>query len=298
MNETNLRQADAKVNVEGVVSELELEESLNQELGCNQILGFLTVKTGDTNFVRFNIRANEKTKAKAENKAYAGLKTVMNEYRSIAKYGEAEADKVRISGDLNLYHSDQNNQDMVGYKSNFFNRVTGEYTPHAEFTVEMCITQMIPEMDKDGQETGRLLIKGWVPQYENGVEPLTLVAPEDVAGAIENTYEPGQTTKFYGDIVNDRVIITREIPVAIGKPRVETKTVTKNELVITGVEIAYEEGVTEKPPYNIDTIKAAIQARKDRIESRKNHLPSQKTTNAKPSAASRGRSMDFSNLGF
>ena len=296
MIETNLRQADAKVRVEGVVSELDLTEDFNKDIGCNQIIGYMTVKTDDTNFVRFNIRVNEKTKAKTENKAYNGILTVMKEYKSIAKYGEAEADKVRIAGDLNLYHSDQNNQDMVGYKSNFFNRVIGEYNPHAEFEVEMYITSLIPEQDTEGMETGRLLVKGWVPQYENGIEPLTLVAPEEIAEAVSRTYEPGQTTKFYGDIINDRVVITREIPVAIGKPRVETKTLVKNELVITGSELPYDDG-SLNPPYEVETIKAAIQARKDRIEARKeqNKVPAPQN---KPSGASRGRQLNMTGLGF
>lgn len=294
--DTNLRQAEAKVNVEGVVSEVELKEELNKELGCNQISGYLTIKTSDTNFIRFNIRINEKTKSGGDNKAYPGIVTVMNEYRSIAQYGE-EADKVRVTGDLNPYHSDQTNQDVVGYKSNFFNRVNGDYDPHATFDVEMFIQSIVPEMDKEEEETGRLLVNGWVPLYENGIEPLTLIAPEDVADAVNSTFEPGQTVRFFGDIINDRVVIKKEIPVAIGKPKIETHILSKNELVITGASEAYEEGVTLLPPYSTDTIKAAIQERKNRIESRKAMAATKnaggKVNAAKPSGAARGRQLDL-----
>ena len=297
--ETNLREADAKINVEGVVSEIDLKEELNKELGCNQIMGQMTVKTGDTNFVRFNITVNEKTKAGADNKAYPGIVTVMNEYKSITQVGADEADKVRISGNLNMYHSDRNNQDVVGYKSNFFNRVVGEYSPHAEFDVEMFVASIMPEVNTEGEETGRLLVKGWVPQYDS-IEPLTLVAPEDIADAVESTYEPGQTVRFFGDIINDRAVITREIPVAIGKPKLEIRTISKNELVITGASEAYEEGVSAIPPYDSETIKAAIQERKDRIESRKAQAAAKangtgRAMNKKPSGAAKGRQLD---LGF
>lgn len=294
--ETNLRQADAKVNVEGVVAEINLNEEMNTTLGCNQVSGYLTVKTSDTNFVRFNVRMNEKTKAGTENKAYAGIKTVMSEYRSIDAVGEENADKVRVSGDLNPYHSTQSNQDVLGYKSNFFNRVIGEYNPHAEFDVEMFISNIIPEIDKEGEETGRLLLKGWVPQYENGIEPLTLVVPTDLADAVESVFAPGQTARFYGDVINDRVVIKREIPVAIGKPKVETRTITKNELVLTGASEPYEEGVSAEKPYPADTIKAAIQARQDRIESRKNMETTgtaARRAGTRPSGAARGRSLDM-----
>lgn len=294
--ETNLRQADAKVNVEGVVAELSLNEEMDATLGCNKVSGYLTVKTSDTNFVRFNININEKTKAGAENKAYAGIKTVMNDYRSIDAVGEEDADKVRVNGDLNPYHSIQTGQDVLGYKSNFFNRVIGEYNPHAEFDVEMFIANITPEIDKEGEETGRLLVKGWVPQYNNGVEPLTLVVPEDLADAVDNTFENGQTARFYGDVINDRVVIKREVPVAIGKPKVETRTITKNELIVTGATEPYEEGISQEKPYPADTIKAAIQARKDRIESRKNMEnggTAARRAGTRPSGAARGRSLDM-----
>lgn len=294
--ETNLRQADAKVNVEGVVAELSLNEEMDATLGCNKVSGYLTVKTSDTNFVRFNININEKTKAGAENKAYAGIKTVMNDYRSIDAVGEEDADKVRVNGDLNPYHSIQTGQDVLGYKSNFFNRVIGEYNPHAEFDVEMFIANITPEIDKEGEETGRLLVKGWVPQYNNGVEPLTLVVPEDLADAVDSTFERGQTARFYGDVINDRVVIKREVPVAIGKPKVETRTITKNELIVTGATEPYEEGVSQEKPYPADTIKAAIQARKDRIESKKNMENSgaaARRAGTRPSGAARGRSLDM-----
>lgn len=294
--ETNLRQADAKVNVEGVVSEVSLTEEMSKELGCNQITGYLTVKTNDTNFVKFNIRVNEKTKAGTDNKAYPGIITVMNEYKSIAAVGEEDADRVRISGDINLYHSDQTGQDVVGYKSNFYNRVINDYNPHAEFDVEMFISSITPEVTTDGEETGRVLVKGWVPQYENGIEPLTLVAPEDVADAVESTFEPGQTVRFFGDIINDRVVIKKEIPVAIGKPKIETHVSTKNELRITGASGAYEEGISAVAPYEKDTIKAAIQERKDRIESRRAMAAAKNAggrRNTKPSGASHGRKLDM-----
>lgn len=294
--ETNLRQADAKVSVEGVVAELSLNEEMDATLGCNKVSGYLTVKTSDTNFVRFNININEKTKAGAENKAYAGIKTVMNDYRSIDAVGEENADKVRVNGDLNPYHSTQTGQDVLGYKSNFFNRVIGEYNPHAEFDVEMFIANITPEIDREGEETGRLLVKGWVPQYNNGVEPLTLVVPEDLADAVDSTFEVGQTARFYGDVINDRVVIKREVPVAIGKPKVEIKTITKNELIVTGATEPYEEGVSQEKPYPADTIKAAIQARKDRIESKKNMENSGAGTRragTRPSGAARGRSLDM-----
>lgn len=292
--ETNLRQSNAKVFIEGLVSEKDL--TVKTEDGKTKISGSLTVKTSDVNFVKFNINANEKTNAGTDNKCYAGLITVMNDYKTIAEVGETEADKVRVSGDLNLYTSAQSGANIVGFKSNFFNRVKAneEFEQKAEFSVETFISSIIPEVNTDGDETGRILVKGWVPTY-NGIEPITLVAEDDIASAVESTFEPGQTVEFMGDIVNNRIETVTEIPMAIGKPKKKVKVDYKNELVITGASTPYEEGETPEKPYEADVIKAAIQERTNKLEEAKAKAQSgqKTTTNARPSGAAKGRTLGF-----
>lgn len=291
--ETNLRQSNAKVFIEGLVSEKDL--TVKTEDGKTKITGSLTVKTSDVNFVKFSINANEKTNAGTDNKCYAGLLTVMNEYKTIAEVGEEEADKVKVTGDLNLYTSAQTGANIVGFKSNFFNRVKAneEFEQKAEFSVEVFISAIIPEMNTEGEETGRVLVKGWVPTY-NGIEPITLVAADDIGAAVECTFEPGQTVEFMGDIVNNRIETVTEIPMAIGKPKKKVKVDFKNELVITGASTAYEEGETPEKPYDAEVIKAAIQERTNKLEEAKAKAQSgQKTNNTKPSGAAKGRTLGF-----
>jgi hypothetical protein len=287
--QTNLRQSNAKITAEGIVSEKDLK--VVTEEGKTRIEGSVTIKTDDTNFIRFNVRVNEKTNAGAENRTYTGIETVMNEYKSIAEVGEEEADKVRVSGDLNIFTGQ--NGTSVGYRGNFFNRLKNpdEYEPKAEFSVETFISSIVPEVNTDGDETGRVIVNGWVPTY-NGIEPVKLVAEGDVAAAVDSTFEPGQTVEFYGDVVNSRVEKITEIPVAIGKPRRKVETSFKNELVITGASEAYEEGVSVEKPYEADVIKAAIQERQNRLEEAKAKAQNaSKTAAAKPSGASKGRTL-------
>jgi hypothetical protein len=291
MAETNLKQSNLKVNVEGIVSEKDLK--VVTEEGATKIQGSLTVKTGDTNFIRFNVNVNEKTKNNTENKTYAGIKTVMETYKSIAEVGEDEADKVRVNGDLNIYTGQ--NGTNVGYKSNFFNRLKNpdEYEPKAEFTAEVFISSIAPEVDTDGEETGRIIVNGWTITYA-GAEPIKLIADGDVASAVDSTFEPGQTVEFYGDIINSKVEKVTEVPVAIGKPRRKVETSYKNELIINGASEAYEEGVTPEKPYEAETIKAAIQERQNRLEEAKAKAQSgQKSGASKPSGQKSGRVLGF-----
>jgi hypothetical protein len=291
MAETNLKQSNLKVNVEGIVSEKDLK--VVTEEGATKIQGSLTVKTGDTNFIRFNVNVNEKTKNNTENKTFAGIKTVMEDYKSIAEVGEDEADRVRVNGDINVYTGQ--NGTNVGYKSNFFNRLKNpdELESKAEFTVEMFISSIAPEVNTDGEETGRIVVNGWTITYA-GAEPIKLIAEGDVASAVDSTFEPGQTVEFYGDVINSRVEKVTEIPVAIGKPRRKVETSYKNELIITGASEAYEEGVTPEKPYEAETIKAAIQERQNRLEEAKNKAQNaNKPTAQKPSGAAKNRTLGF-----
>ena len=293
MAETNLRQANAKAFVEGVVSEKDLK--VVTEEGKNKITGHLTVKTSDVNFIKFNVNVNEKTKNNTDNKTYAGIQTVMNEYKSIAEVGEEEATRVKVSGDISPF-TGKNGEKIVSYKSNFFNRlkVDEELEPKAEFSIELFISGINPEIDAEGVETGRTIVSGWMPTY-NGIEPIDLVAEGEVAQAIDAGFEVGQTVEFYGEIINNRIETVTEIPVKIGKPRKKVTVEIKNDLIITGASEAYEEGITPELPYEADTIQAAIQERANRLEEAKAKAQSsaKPTANAKPSGAAHGRSLGF-----
>ena len=293
MAETNLRQANAKAFVEGVVSEKDLK--VVTEEGKNKITGHLTVKTSDVNFIKFNVNVNEKTKNNTDNKTYAGIQTVMNEYKSIAEVGEEEATRVKVSGDISPF-TGKNGEKIVSYKSNFFNRLKAdeELEPKAEFSIELFISGINPEIDAEGVETGRTIVSGWMPTY-NGIEPIDLVAEGEVAQAIDAGFEVGQTVEFYGEIINNRIETVTEIPVKIGKPRKKVTVEIKNDLIITGASEAYEEGITPELPYEADTIQAAIQERANRLEEEKAKAQSgaKPTNNAKPSGAAHGRSLGF-----
>ena len=297
--ETNLRQADAKVTVIGIVSDKKLE--MKTENGVRTIEGTITIKTDDTNFVQMRVRCADKKKDGANNKTFAGVMTVMNEYKSIADDGADEADRVRASGQINLFRSNQNGNEIINYTSNFFSRVknTQNVEPKAEFEVEMYIEKLVPEVNKDGEETGRYKICGWVPTY-NGIEPLTLFVPQELADVVSDIYQPRQTARFYGNIIQNITYETKEIPMAFG---VKTKNESNfiNELVVTGGSPVYDAETEDEVvkggnqiPYNPDTIQAAINERQRLIDEGQNKSKTNTTTtNNKPSGATRGRTLGW-----
>lgn len=294
---TNLRQADAKLEVVGILSENKLEEVTKD--GKTFIKGDLVIQTGDINFITINVYANELKEDGTENKTYAGIKTVMNEFNSIAKVGKENATKVVIKDNYGQIrprsYVGRDGQVHVGirYQSMIIDRykdAPDKFNPHAWFEIEMAIVQIAPEVyttgEQKGEETGRAIVKGWMPVYDGGVEPMTLYAPAEdgIAEAIMDDYVPGNTVKFYGDIINSRAVIEDVIPVKIGKPRVKTRTVFKNEMVIANVSDAYgEDSETPTPePYDMDAIKKAVADRELRLEEEKDKVKKPETTAAKP----------------
>ena len=300
MNEetrTDLRQGELKVNVCGKVAEIALEETPNKN-GVMSVTGYVSIKVNDTNTVRFNVNVPSKKKDDTPNeKVYPGIKTVMEEYKSIAKYGEEEADVVAVKGDINPYRSTNTGQDVIGYKSNFFTRVRSDkWEPESTFKAEVYLAAMTPEMDKDGDETGRLNVKGWGVTF-SGVEPIKFVVPKETASDFESIYEVGQTVELWGDLINEKIEVIKETPVRFGVPKKEVSTSYRNELVITGASDPYEEGVTEKAPYSKSAINAGIQERENRIaeaDANKKVGPNPFTSrDVTPSGASKGRTLNF-----
>lgn len=282
--ETNLRQADAIVHVEGILSEKNLENTVDAA-GIPVIRGDLVIQVDDLNSVTVNVYVTSKKKDGTDNPAYSAIETVKATYKAISEVGAAEATRLRFNrGQLrpNTYFDSQGIEHRtVRYSNTYFNslRPSEELKPAADFEVEVVISSMRNEVytsgENRGEETGRVIIESWLPTY-NGIEPLTLIAPTEdgIADAVASMFEKGDTVRFMGQIVNSKVVRTREIPVVIGKPKTEEYSYFINELVITGASSAYE----EDKAYNLETIGAAVAVRTEKLEEMK------KTAMNKPAA--------------
>lgn len=273
---TDLRQADAFVTVEGILSEKKLEEVTSED-GKRTIKGSVVVKVDDTNFITLNVWVNELTSKGVTNNAFAGMQTVMNEYQSIAEVGEEAATRIFCKrGQLqpNTYVGKEDLMVHTGvrYSASYLTRVAPDKcSPRAEFGVEGFINTMLEEMDNEGQPTGRIKMGLYVPTYR-GVEPLEVIVPEEIASDFDSAFERGQTTKIYGDILNCTIIKEREIKLVVGGVRKEQDKSYVNELRATGAEAAYEDG----REYDIEAIQKALVERDLRIKKDKEDATAKK----------------------
>ncbi|MGM7720647.1 hypothetical protein [Metabacillus sp. Hm71] len=265
-NQTVLREAENKVIIEGTLLEKRLEEKeFNGQNGKrNAITGELDIETAENEVHTVRVFSFEKKADGSDNGIFKGLKTVDNEYKSVADNGREEADKVRITqGQIGLneyYGQDGMLRSFPQISANFINRVQAgeEFEPKAEFEVEAFIKSVSPEV-KNEEETGRVKVEAIIPAYGGKVLPFSLMAPVEAAEYIEDNYEPGSTAKIYGDIINfkEKKIVLEDV--AFGKPKEKVTYNTVREYLITGGSEPYEE--ENNKAYDVELIKKALTER-------------------------------------
>lgn len=295
---STLRQAENIVTLVGIVQEINLEKKTGEN--GNYITGTVSIKTGQNSIHRVSAFSNELVRS-GENKGkvssiYKGLETVMNEYTSIAslmKQGmsaeeaEQQATKVNIkNGNLRRNEYYTPNGELVSrfqISTNFFTRLNSDekYIPTAEFAIEGYFSKMKEEV-KNGEETGRLLVSMYVPQYDGSIIPMDFVAEGETADYLRDEYEVKKSGYIWGEIINTANVKTKEHK-GFGKARVTTETTYRNELLITGGDPEqYDED--DKKSFDKQLIKQAVTIRETE------YLPS-----LQERASNRDKKQGFSN---
>jgi hypothetical protein len=260
-NKTVLREAENTVIVEGTLLEVrhtewKSTEGLNIELDIEVAENEVHTLTGMSKY---------KKEDGSENGIAKGYQTVINEYKSVATHGREEADKVRVNqGRVGLneyYGQDDKLRSFPQLSTNFVNRVQAgeEFNPRAEFTVEILVQGTKEEFNREGEETGRAEVQGYIPLYGGKVIPFTFKVTKDGATYVQDNYEPGQTVKFYGDIVNfkEKKVVLEEV--AFGKPKEKVTYNTVREYVITGGSDPYEEDNAKA--FNVEVVRKVLTER-------------------------------------
>lgn len=281
--QTTLRQANNNVVIEGILQEVAIKEY--QKDGKKSLSGKVLIQQDENSVHEIRVYANEKTKNGDDNKIYKGLETVMTEYKSISQVGLELADKVRVTqAELkkNDYLApDGKMRSYPKFEANFINRLKeGEpLEPRAEFDVELFITLVKPEMDREGEETGRFIVEGVIPLYNGILSPQTFIAEGEGAEFVESNFEKGQTVQLYGNIINSVEVIKKEVAATFGKPKTTITTNTTREFLITGGTEPYDEDSPKA--YSPESIKSALVERETYLNSlkeKKNDKPKKSTT--------------------
>lgn len=305
----SLRQAENRVKIEGILSEINLKYGSYQKNGrtVDNIGGDIKVLVkqeinGEQKdfIIPVYMFANKYTNAGKPNPAYTSIETVMKEYVSIAACGsEATADKIRITnGDIrmNEYYNAQGN--LVSFprvNASFVNKATGEFRPEASWSLEFAVSSMDFVTDADGVEVEprKLRIKILVPQYGGRLDTMELYATNPrVIDAISSYWETQKTYSAKGRL-NFTSVTTQVIEeMDFGEPEVHVRTTTVSELIVTkGTQSPLEDDMAFAPA----DLAEALKEHKAELESKKEKTNNKTKNTPAPAGASANEDFD---LGF
>ena len=246
-----LESKENSVKIEGILSEIDLEAGSYMKDGksIDKIGGSIKVRVTQMlngEKVELDIPvymfANKLTNKGTANPAYASIERVMNEYKSIAAVGIDAADRIRITGAqirMNEYYGQNGNLNSYPrINASFVTKITdlSKYNPEATFSAIFAIGSMGYETDKDGVEIpNRYKIRGIMPQYGGSVDVIDFFATSpNVIDAVSSYWEQGDTVKINGKLNFTSKIEEKMVEVDFGEPRIERKTISVSELIITG----------------------------------------------------------------
>ena len=295
-----LRQAENKVRIEGILSEINLKYGsfvkngvTVDNIGGNiKVLVHQTINNEDVTLeIPVYMFATKFTNAGKPNPAYESIEKVMTEFVSIASgAGEAGADKIRITNGnirLNEYYNQQGQ--LVSFprvNASFVSKATGDFRPEASWSLEFAVSSMDFVTDADGVEVEpkKLRIKVIVPQYGGKVDMMEFYATNPrVIDAITSYWENQKTYSAKGRL--NFTSTTREIieECDFGEPDVHVQTVSVSELIVTkGTQSAMEDDMEFKPADLAAALKehkAYLETLKDKTSQKPHSTPAPTSSN-------------------
>lgn len=290
----NIKETQSKniVNIVGILKELEIEEKTSKA-GKDFVAGRAVIKVDqEINGklreceIPVDIYANKLTSTGAVSKLYPMVVKYKEDFTSLAACPEDQpelASKVVINGaslNENAWIDTRTGQPIssIRVRSNFLNKVKGDYEPGATFEITGVILNKIEET-KDDQPTGRLKVKVAVVQYQGTVDVLDLIAEsESAVNFIQNNYEEGDTVNLTGRINMSHTVRTWYEEQGFGEPIKRQQTESCRELIILG---GSPSGLEDTYSYDANDIKAGLAARTARIQELKNKQPEGRTQTPK-----------------
>lgn len=306
-----LRQAENKVKIEGILSEIDLKTGSFMKNGSkvDSIGGTIKVKVeqkiGDKEYtleIPVHMFASKLTNAGKPNPAYESISRIMNEYTSIAAAagGEDGADRIRItSGQIQMNEYYGQNGQLISFpriNSSFVTKVKKEeFSPEATFVTDFYVASKEDEVDANDTATGRIKIRGVLPQYGGRVDVVDFYGmPGTVKDSISKYWNEGDTVKAQGrlNFSSKTEKIVREVD--FGEPQVDIRTINVSELIITGGNQTPVDGEFAFDP---DEIEKGLIERRERLDSQKER-DMERAKNRGSKAPAKGSVKDNLDVGF
>lgn len=272
MSKNIMTEANNKVNIVGKLMDVTLGSGTLSD-GRKYERASLTVRVNQTfggreevSEIPLSMFATQYTKTNKVNPAYEQIQN-LKKMKTAQNVGIDEADTVRVSG-ATLRENNfvaKSGQLINGWQINTSFIGTTNASDVATFQEELFIMDMKDEVDREGDPTGRLVIKGGIVQYGGKLDVLEFIVEQpEAVEFISRNWNVNDTIGTVGRIrVTSQEEKTSGKTSSWGEDIPETTTRFVRELIITKGD---DEGHEEEFAYDPTDIKKAFNVRKALIE--------------------------------
>ena len=290
----NIKEKESKniVEIVGILKELDINEGTSKKSGKDYISATAKVVLDqDINgvatecVVPVRFFAMKEKADGSENKVYSRIQSYRENFTSISAAEDAsKADRVKISGariSENPYVNQSNTLVEKNFVINgsFINKARETDVDGATFEVSGVVGKIMPEVDSEDNETGRLIVHLIIVEYNGNVSVLKMVAEGPAKAHIEQNWNQGDTVNANGIINMCASVKTITEEQGFGPPLVKKQTTYRQELVIIG---GSGTGLDEAYSYDGDDIRVALSNRTAKLNELKENV---KSSNSTPKAA-------------
>lgn len=249
---------------EGTLSDGRKYESANMTIRVTQTYG----GREETSEIPVSMFASKYTSSNKLNPGYDQLQTLKT-LKTVQNVGIDAADTIRInSGSIRENNFVAKSGQLInGWQLNtsFVSSNSNNIAEVASFIVDIFIMDMHPEEDRDGDPTGRLIVKGGIVQYGGNLDVIEfIIEGAEKVDYIERNWNINDTVTAKGRV---RITVKEEKTSSgegsWGEEIPEMTTRTTKELIITTGD---DQGKDEEFAYDPTDIKKAFNARKAKIE--------------------------------
>lgn len=306
-----LRAANNEVKIEGILKDMRLHtgNSANGEYVSGSFV-VLVEADGNNSEVTVNVASSKLTKSGKENPSYKNIMSfrdkavsigyLMSEDGGALDFNTAKSHATRVRClpnntqlSRNEYYDQSGQLRSTDCVTTSFIRVVEPdditFKPEATFDIEVFFKTILDEKNRDGEETGRVLVNAIVPIYGGKVIPMNFVAEDEIADYIRSNYERNKTGHIWGSIIStvERKVVEQK---GFGKPLEKVTSTFKRENLITGGDAEQFDDDSTKS-FDVNDIKKAWEIRE--TETLPNLLQKSKNRTPKKAAASTSRPAGF-----
>lgn len=281
------RLSDNICYISGMLNELEIVDGVSSS-GKPYVRGTAMIKVDqeingkmEENIIPVKMFAMKNKSDGSDNPMYDRIMGYKNSLTSLAAAeDESDASRITITNakiEENAWFDAKSNFVRSGYQisANFINKAKESDAEKATFEFSGVVGKMRPEVDREGNETGRTVVDFIVINWGPKANKIELIADGSAAEFIQAHWEQQDTVRVTGRINMSYKIDTFKEEQGFGEPIIRTKTVSKKELVITGGSPA---GLPEDQSYDADSISQLIAKRKEEHDALATKQPASKNS--------------------